>query len=160
MLLTADEPTEALMAFLSKRAGVLARGIFEVRNSYLSLYLTLYLCFHLPFSLIISLAPSLTTCLSPFLPPCPHAFMPPFLATVLASHLIPSHLYSYLLPTHVPVSLPVFLPYSPTHLLTLIFVTYDFAFLLALSDTHFICRSYHSLIKFTSLSQINFFFTT
>lgn len=30
MLLTADEPTEALMAFLSKRAGVLARGIFEV----------------------------------------------------------------------------------------------------------------------------------
>ena len=32
MLLTADEPTEALMSFLSKRAGVLARGIFEVRT--------------------------------------------------------------------------------------------------------------------------------
>ena len=31
MLLTADEPTEALMTFLSKRAGVLARGIFEVQ---------------------------------------------------------------------------------------------------------------------------------
>jgi hypothetical protein len=30
MLLTADEPTEALMAFLSKRAGLLARGIFEI----------------------------------------------------------------------------------------------------------------------------------
>jgi hypothetical protein len=32
MLLTADEPTEALMALLSKRVTVLARGIFDVRK--------------------------------------------------------------------------------------------------------------------------------
>ena len=46
MLLTADEPTEALMAFLSKRAGVLARGIFEVHTTYAIRYVTTFIrCF-------------------------------------------------------------------------------------------------------------------
>ena len=66
MLLTADEPTEALMSFLSKRAGVLARGIFDVRWCKDIKALFFFLSITFSHALLISLS-SLSIILSYFL---------------------------------------------------------------------------------------------